>query len=334
MIGIKDVAQEAGVSVATVSYYVNGTRPVSEKSARRVEAAIEKLNYTPNYSARSLRTRKNNSIAFITHRLTNEFFPEVIEAVADVAYSHGYSLFLSLTQNRREEELNEFRIMITRQVSGIIIAPAQMDFNYRSLCPDDKFPLVFVDRAPKSQNADSIRCENYNVTYRAITELIQRGHQNIAFLAPKRDPYHNELILTTRHDRFSAYRQALEDHGIRKVHCYEDGLISRDWGYKIMKQILENPEITATFISNNIVAQGAWQCLIDEQISIPKRMALVSFDSGNWSRLVSPTLSTIEQPAAEMGRLAAETIFERIQNPEMTYRRIVLDSKLSLRESI
>ena len=334
MIGIKDVANEAGVSVATVSYVINGTRPVSKKTTLRVEEAIEKLNYSPNFSARSLRTRKNNAIAFITHRLTNDFFPEVIESAANVLYNNGYSLFLGLSQNKKEDELAEFKDMITRQVSGIILAPTQMDFDYRSLCPDENFPLVFVDRDPKMQKADSIRCDNYNVTYEAVTELIRRGHKYIAFMGAQNDYNNNAIQLSTRRDRIKGYRRALADNGLENHEiCFEEGLTTRESGYQIMMKILNNPRITATFITNSIMAQGALSCLQERQISIPGRMALISFDAYNWSSLVKPTISTIEQPAAEMGRIAAETIIERIENPEFTYRRIILDSRLILRDS-
>ena len=335
IIGIKDVAQEAGVSVATVSYVINGTRQVAPQTALRVEAAIEKLNYSPNSSARSLRTRKNNAIAFITHRLTNDFFPDVIEAAAEVMYNNGYSLFLGLSKNRKEDELAEFKDMITRQVSGIILAPTQMDFDYRSLCPDIDFPLVFVDRDPKLQKADSIRCDNYNVSYEAVTELIHRGHKTIAFVGAKNDFNNNLIQLSTRKDRINGYIKALSDNGLEDhIICFEDGLTTRENGYRIMKSILSNPDITAALMANSIMAQGALHCLQEEKVSIPERMALISFDAYNWSSLVKPTITTIEQPAAEMGRIAAETIIERIENPNMPYRRVVLDSKLVIRGSI
>lgn len=335
MAGIKDVANEAGVSVATVSYVLNGTRSVSPETAKRVEAAAAKLKYSPNFTARTLRTRKDNVIAFITHRLTNDFFPEVIEAVANVLNANGYSLFLGLSQNRKEHELEEFQAMITRQVSGIIIAPTQMDFDYRSLCPSEQFPLVFVDRAAKAQKADSVRCDNYNVTYEAMCALIDRGHRNIAFMGPELDHNHNEIHLSTRQDRISGYRNALIDRGLlHEQDYYEKGMSTRENGYQLMQLILQDKRITATFISNGVMAQGALKCLQDANVDIPGEMALICFDAYNWSSLVKPTLSTIEQPTAEVGRLAAETILERIRNPEMTYRRIVLDSKLVLRASV
>lgn len=334
MAGIKDVAQEAGVSIATVSYVLNGTRPVSAKTAAIVEAAAKKLNYTPNYSARMLRTRKSNAIAFITHRLTNDFFPDVIESVENVLYVHGYSLLLGLSQNKLEDELNEFRSMITRQVGGIIIAPSCMDFDYRSLCPNEHFPLVFIDRAPKNQRADSVRCDNYYVTYDAVTELIRRKHKKIAFVDAKYDQDRYELRLSTWSDRMRAYLQALEDNGLSDQKCiFEEGMTTRADGYRIMEEILKQGDITATFICNSVMAQGALRCLQEKKIPIPKKMAMISFDAYNWSQLVNPSLSTIEQPTVEMGRIAAETVLARIENPEMTCRRTVLDSRLVLRGS-
>ena len=334
MAGIKDVAKEAGVSIATVSYVLNGTRTISPETVKLVKAAAKKLNYTPNYSARMLRTRKSHAIAFITHRLTNDFFPDVIEAVENVLYQRGYSLLLGLSQNSAPDEIKEFRNMIERQVSGIIIAPTQMNFDYRSLCPDERFPLVFVDRVPVNQTADSVQCDNYYTTYGAICELIRRGHRHIAFVNTKYDQDRHEWRLSTHSDRLHAYQKALEDNGLSDCACIiEEGVTTRADGYRIMSDILSLGSITATFVCNSVMAQGALRCLQERGVSIPGQMALISFDAYNWSQLVSPPLSAIEQPTAELGRIAAETILNRIEHPELPHRRVVLDSKLVLRGS-
>lgn len=334
MAGIKDVAREAGVSIATVSYVMNDTRKISSETVDLVKSAARKLNYTPNYSARALRTRTVNAIAFITHRLTNDYFPDVIEAAESVFSENGYSLLLGLSRNDPQEELNEFKNMLRRQVSGIIIAPAQIDFNYRALCPSEKFPLMFIDRLPMNQAADSIICDNYYVTYDAVCELIRRGHKDIAFVNTKYDQDHQEMRLSTLRDRRHAYHNALEDNGLAEHdHSYENGVTTRDDGYRIMKEILSCEEITACVICNGVMAQGALRCLKENSVSIPQRMAVISVDAYNWSQLVTPTLSAIEQPTAEIGRIAAKTMLERIANPDSPFRKITLDSKLILRES-
>ena len=334
MAGIRDVANEAGVSVATVSYVLNGTRTVSADTAEMVRAAAKKLNYMPNYSARMLRTRKSNSVAFIMHRVNNDFFPDIIEAVESVLCKRGYSLLLGLSQNNAQDEIREFQAMIARQVSGIILAPSQMDFDYRSLCPSEKFPLVFVDRAPMNQQVDNIRCDNYNVTCEAIRTLISRGHTRIAFVGTKYDQDRYELRLSTWSDRICAYKDVLAESGLSdQEYILEEGMTTREDGYRVMQDILEDHKVTATFFCNSVMAQGALQCLQERKVAIPKEMALISFDAYHWSKLVSPALSAIEQPTAEMGRIAAETLLERIENRDMICRSIVLDSKLVLRDS-
>ena len=131
---IKDIAAAAGVSVATVSYVINGTRKVAPETAQRVQDAMREFNYIPNLMARNLRTSSTKSIAIIIQSLSNGYFNDVIDAIYDVLLPHGYTMLLCITQNSIAEELKAFKSMITHQVSGIIMAPIQSDFDFKKLC--------------------------------------------------------------------------------------------------------------------------------------------------------------------------------------------------------
>ena len=178
-VGIKQVAERAGVSATTVSHVVNKTRYVSPEVEKRVNDAIKELNYTPNIMARGLRTNTVKTVAVIVQEASTPFFSRVVDEISDVLYKEGYSLLLCTARGKVNDELNVVRSMLQQQVCGIILAPQQMDFDYRTLCPSKDFPLVFVDCKTKFVPCNAVTCDNYQVSYNAIKSLIQKGHTNI-----------------------------------------------------------------------------------------------------------------------------------------------------------
>lgn len=327
---IKDIAAAAGVSVATVSYVINGTRPVAPKTAERVRIVMRELNYIPNQMARNLRSNSTKNIAIIIQNLANGFFNDVIDAIHEYLSPHDYTMFLSITQDSMEEEMRAFRSMITQQVSGIIMAPIRSNFDFKTLCPHENYPLVFIDRTQRATSADSVICNNYDITYDAVSELIRRGHRRIAYLCGVQP-----APISTNIDRMNAYANALHDHGI----LLDESLVfSHDVGaaesYEAMRQVVEQTDATASFIANGGITAPALQCLWDRNISMPDRMATISFDEYNWSALTKVTLSTIKQPTSELGRNAARLILDRIEKPEKAYETVVLQTELILRDSV
>ena len=327
---IKDIAAAAGVSVATVSYLINGTRKVAPETAQRVQDAMREFNYIPNLMARNLRTSSTKSIAIIIQSLSNGYFNDVIDAIYDVLLPHGYTMLLCITQNSIAEELKAFKSMITHQVSGIIMAPIQSDFDFKKLCPNSNYPLVFIDRTQKATVADSVICNNYDVTYQAVSELVKRGHRRIAYL-------HGTQVrpLSTNTDRMNAYCGALRDSGIP---IDESLIFSHEAGpaesYHVMEKVIRETDATATFIANGGITIPALQCLRDLTVAIPNEMALISYDEHSWSKLMTVPLSTIKQPAVELGANAARIVLDRIKNPQKAYETVVLQSELILRDSI
>lgn len=324
---IKDIAAAAEVSIATVSYVINGTRKVAPETAIRVQEAMEKLNYIPNIMARNLRTNNTKSIAIIIQSLSHGYFNDVLDSIYDVLLPHGYTMLLCITQNSIEEEIKAFKSMVTHQVSGIIMAPIQSDFNFKDLCPQPDFPLVFIDRTQKATVADSVICNNYDITYQAVTELIKQGHSRIAYL------YGNQIRpLSTNVDRMNAYRSALVDNGFP---ISDELILGHDVGfdesYRTMEKVIRETNATATFIANGGITVPALHCLRDMNVAIPEQMSIVSFDEYSWSDLLAVPISTIRQPATELGSNAARLILERIKNPNKAHETVVLQSDLTIR---
>ncbi len=329
-VGIKQVAERAGVSATTVSHVVNKTRYVSPEVIKRVNDAIDELGYVPNIMARGLRTNTIKTVAVIVQEAASPFFSRIVDEISNILYGEGYSLFLCTTRSQADDELNVFRSMLQQQVCGIILSPQQMDFDYRRLCPNADFPMVFIDRRTNSIQGDTVTCDNYQVSYDAVKALIEKGHTQIGYIYSKKN-----YVLPTGKGRYQGYRDALSDSGIRLDEKIMIGMPhqSFDSGYDAMKQLLQEKRATACFVAENPMAQGVFKCLVDYDVSIPEEMALICFDDFEWSQLTSPPLSTIRQPMEDIGKRAAELMLKKIKNPDSHYEDIVLNSEIIMRKS-
>lgn len=329
--GIKEVARQAGVSVATVSYYINGTKNVSPQSSEKIQRAIEETGYRPNLVARGLRTNENKMIAVLVQDITSGYYNDVLEGIAKVLNQHDYGVSLCITWSNPEYELRDFQQMIARQASGVIMTPINSDCDFRALCPRPDFPIVFMDRLQTGTEADVALCDNYAITYRTVGQMIEKGYRRIAYF------YSASLDnVSTTKDRLNAYQNALRDRGIE---VQRDRIVfSRDPAdsYALMEKLYagkEKPD--AIFIASSQMSFGVLRYVQDHRLSVPRDVALVNFDDYEWADITAPTpLTTIRQPANELGRAAAKLMLERIQNPDSAYRTIMLDSQLIERGSL
>ena len=324
---IKDVAVKAGVSVATVSHVINNTRFVAESTKEKIMAAMDELKYVPNSMARSLRTNKTKTVALLIPDISNFFFTEVAEAIESVLSKKGYSLFLCNTGENIDIEKKQIMQMSAQLVSGIIIAPTSRSFDYRSMFTDVNYPMVFIDRKTDKLQADVIMVDGKSATYKAVSELIGKGHKRIGYIAGRDG-------LSTTDERLEGYKEAIEDHGL----AIDEELIKKgdskyESGYCLTEELLMKTNATAIFVSNNLMSVGAMKCLSNKNISIPERMAVVGFDDYNWATITNPPLSTIKQPVSKLGVMAAELVLKRIENPEGTFTEYNLPAEFIERKS-
>ncbi|PYG85767.1 LacI family transcriptional regulator [Ruminiclostridium sufflavum DSM 19573] len=323
---IKDVAIKSGVSVATVSHVINNTRFVSEATKNKILTAMEELKYVPNSMARSLRTNKTKTVALLIPDISNFFFTEVAEAIERVLSKKGYSLFLCNTGESIYIEKKQIMLMSSQLVSGIIIAPTSRDFDYRSMFTDVNYPIVFIDRKTYKSQADVVMVDGKTATYDAVSSLIEKGHRRIGYIAGRDG-------LSTTDERLSGYLEAIRENGLQ----IDEKLIKRgdsrhESGYQLTEELV-NTDATAIFVSNNLMAVGALKCLSNKNISIPESMAVIGFDDYNWSTITNPPLSTIKQPVAKLGAMAAELVLKRIENPEGPYTEYNLPAEFIVRKS-
>lgn len=307
---IKEVAKEAGVSTATVSHVINGTRYVSPKITEHVKSAMDKLDYVPNISAYTLRTKRTMSIGLLIPLLVNEtdciYFSQIARGVESVLKKNGYNTILSNTNDNTTREIEEIKNAKNRMVDGMIITPTEENHEFIKTM-NIKSPIVFIDRsAPNLSQYNSVISDTLGGCKDAIGKLIDLGHKNIGLvLSPKFTP----------DERISGYMQALSEYGI----TYDERLVRKgrntfEEGYRLGKSLIEgNKDITAIFLATNLMAQGVMRYIQDNHINIPKDLSILVFDDYEWSQLHYPPLTTIRQDAYGLGERAAEIILEEIE---------------------
>ncbi|MEW6285441.1 MAG: LacI family DNA-binding transcriptional regulator [Chloroflexota bacterium] len=324
MPSIKDVAQIAGVSTATVSRVLAGSDRVKEETRRRVLNAVKELNYRPNLVARSLRSQKSARIGLVVSDIRNPFFTAISRAVEDAAYEQGYSVLLCNTDEDPAREELYLNILHDESVAGIIFSPTQQ-FSARLSTFKSDIPFVIIDRAVNAAQADMVLLDNVAAGYELTAHLIQNGYTKLAGLFGNAS--------TTGRDRNKGFRKALEDFQLKPL--TEQFIPPRiQQGYETTLMLFDQPNRPdAIFTSNSLLTAGAFQAIRDRRLKVPDDVALVGFDETTWGALVDPPITLIAQPTEEIGRTATELLFQRIEEPSRSPRTVILKGKLIARGS-
>lgn len=327
MVKIKDVADAAGVSTATVSRVLANKPHVRAEVQKRVMQVVEKLNYRPNRVAQSLRSNSSKIIALIVSDIENPFFQRVSRAVDDAAHEHGYSVMVSNTDEDPAKEEICLNLLQDENVAGIILSPTRQCMESLSDPSAITMPMVIIDRHVTHLEVDSVLIDNVQSAQILTNHLIERGHRRIGGLFG--------MDSTTGRERREGFMRALKDNNIKPVTDLIKYTNPReDDGFKTamkMLQLDDRPEAILT--SNSLLAAGVLMAIRKSKINIPDEIALVSFDDPIWAKLVEPAITVIEQPTYEIGRTAAELLIKRIQDPTRSHREVVLKTKLIVRQS-
>jgi LacI family fructose operon transcriptional repressor len=325
MVSIKDVAEAAGVSTATVSRVLSNGLHVRPEVRERVMTAVERLGYRPNLVARSLRSQQSNTIGLIVSDISNPFFTALSRAVEDAAYEQGFSVLLCNTDENPEKEAIYLNLMRDTSVAGAIMSPTRQtiasfaDANF-------PFPIVVVDRSISNGDVDAALLDNVDAAYRLTTHLIEQGYRRIAALCSE---------MSTGLERQLGYEKALRAHGLAPKSEYMKYLPPKaDAGYSAALKMIDLPEPPdALFTVNSLLAAGALQAIRERDLTIPDDLALVTFDETTWASLVQPAITLIDQPTYEIGKTAAELLLQRIADPGRPTRQVILKGQLIVRGS-
>ncbi len=324
---MQDVAKLAGVGTMTVSRVLNGTARVSEETSHRVYQAIEQLQYKPNQVARALRGSSSKSIGVLVPYLYDPFFATCAHAIDEVAKDHGFSVILTTTNEDAKSELDAVRQMIQRHVDGLIVIPAEGSSSNLTSSEFRDLPIVTLDRPIPQSTFDSVEAENEAAGILAVNHLVSHGHQRIAFIA-----LHRQLF--TMKTRYAGYKSAMNDAGL-KVEAHFD-CMTQTIVTDLMKTLwTRRDRPTALFTTNGLTTRYTLQALADLGLNIPRDMALVGFDDVDLAELMRPPLTIIRQPVMDLGRTAAELLFNRLNRATAKEppQKITLPVELVLRSS-
>ena len=318
---IAEVAALAGVSRTTVSHVLSGNRPVAAITRERVERTIDELGFRPNGLARSLRTRRSETIALVIPDITNPFYPVLARGLDD-AMSGRYRTYICNTDAVREHELEFIADVSDRHVDGMVIVPFQLAAADLYHVLDLGMPVVCLGSRVDDPRVDVVLTDDEHGAFEATRHLIGRGHARVGMI--------RGTAGTDLH-RYDGYRRALAASGIRfEAELTSDGAWTRSGGSHAMRTLLALPEPpTAVFSANDLMAIGAMDAAREATLSIPEDLALVGYDDIEAAGLVNPPLTTIVNPAYDAGRAAGRLLAERIGGGYSGERReVVLHSQL------
>lgn len=327
MTTIRDVAREAGVSVATVSRTFSGTQYVRPEVRERVVTAAEKLRYRPNALARSLRVEHTRTLGLVIPNVGNPFFTAMARAVEDAARGMGYSLMIGNTDEDPAKESEYLNVLMEKRVDGLIVSPARAISPPLEEIAQSGVPVVFLDRYVEGIEAPVVRADGQRAVDGLVEHLVDLGHERLAIISgpPETVP---------GRERLETFLQGAAERGVPVAEeCVRIGDFRRESGLRAMHGLLElDDRPTAVFAANNLMGLGALQTLSRAGVKIPGEVSFASFDDVSWFELMTPSVTAIAQPTAELGAAAARMLpmlMEGAERPES----VILEAELVIRGS-
>ena len=325
MLTIKEVAKEANVSVATVSRVINNNVPVSSKARIKVENAIKKMNYEPNMLGRNLRRSENRFILALLPNISNPFYAAIIKGVEDTAMSQGYNVILCQTDAEPEREKSYLNLLKQKLADGVINLDPILDEEFL-IKIGEKYPIIQCCEY-RDLDITYVSIDNKAAAYKATNHLIDIGHKNIALINS------NEKYVYAR-QRKEGYIKALIDSNIKPK---DKWIVNVDLDFesaqnavKYLLSLDEKPD--AIFAVSDILAIGVLKQISQAHLRVPEDIAVVGFDNIPYAKIVTPALTTVNQPMYTMGAKACKKLIHKLRQDKEVENEI-LDVQLIVRES-
>ncbi|GAB3666192.1 LacI family DNA-binding transcriptional regulator [Echinicola sediminis] len=328
---IRDIALKLKISISTVSRALRNSPEIKLETRQKVLAMAEKLNYTPNVVAQSLRVNRTKTLGIVVPELASHFFASNISGIQDTAYRRGYNVMICQSNENFDQEKSDIRTLISSRVDGLLISLSRETESYEHLqnLIDREVPFVLFDRITEGLPVSTVTVNDTLGAYKATKHLIERGCKRIAFLSGPEGMYICQK-------RLAGYEKALKESGmaVEKELVVHSDLTERS-NRALTEDLLSLPNRPdAIFAINDPVAIDVMKALKSKGLSIPGDIALVGFTNMPVSDALEPSLTTVDQPAYEMGRLAANNLLDQLMDPEgFQPRTVVLDTELIVRKS-
>jgi len=318
MASIREIAELTGLSIATVSHVINGTRKVSAKSTELVMNAIKETGYKPNYAARVLRTRRSDTVAMLIPNVrqgmpTNIFFMDVLSGAKDYLQSVGLNLIIATYSEEDENEegdLRNLKVLRDQWIDGFLVVPNKKKTAIVKNIMDNNNPLVLLDRAVKGLDCSCVYNDTIKVSKEVVQILKEEGRKRIGYIGGSLESF-------TGYDRWKGYREGLTVCGMQ----YEEGIVSISEhhtvsnGYESAKRVIEN-SADSIYVSNDVQAIGVIKYLQEKNIKVPEEVAVIGFENYEWMEICTPALTTVCQEPYKMGKIGAQILHKMLENNE------------------
>lgn len=325
---IKDIADMAGTSKTTVSFYLNGKyEKMSADTKERIKEVIKETNYSPSIVARSLTIKKTNLIGVVVADISNPFSSNIVKGIDDVARREDYQIIVGSSNydfNYEEKYINK---MLDMGVDGFIV---QSTIKFTSLIEKIKErgkKLVLSDSVDEEFKGKWVKTNNYEITKEALETLVNKGYNNFIFLT--QDPN----LLMVRVERMKAFEKTLENLGVDYSVKVISEEINNNELEKVINKEIKKDKKNLIFAVNGIMLQKTYDYIKYKNLDIPNNVGLIGFDDWDWARYASPTVTNIAQPTYEEGKKAARILIDDIEHNKTEKSSLVLNCKINWGES-
>jgi DNA-binding LacI/PurR family transcriptional regulator len=329
-VSIKDIARAAKVSHPTVSRALSDSPLVNGETAKRIRQIAASLGYRPSAIARSLATKKTNTIGVVVTSIADPFIADVISGVEEAANDHGYSVFLANSNANPDREVKVVHSFHERRVDGILVTASRVGALYVPLLSQLKVPIVLINNQHPDETDEfiySVTIDNIKASNEVMRHLIGLGHKRIAYIGDRGG-------FQSDNERLAGYRQGLSFAGypfLSELVVHGDG--KPEGGGRAMESLLGLPNPpTAVFCYNDMSALGALRVLHGHGIKVPEDLSLVGFDDLAIASYTSPLLTTVSQPKQQMGRMAMDIMIKLLSRID-SKTNIKVEGELIVRES-
>ncbi len=307
---IKDIARETGLSIATISKYLNGGN-VLEGNREIISKAITKLDYTVNRAARSLKTNRSMMVGILVPSIDSPFFARIIARVDALLMQNGYNTVVSSYQFDEKLEQQKLRFLLDIGVDGLIVVPENLtaqDFNQVREISSRDIPFIMLDRYVDGIDCDRVLVNNMNAAYDAVERLVLNDHRIIGIIT-------GPLHISTAYERLIGYQRALESYSLKNAPEFiQTGAYDAESGYDLFRQLIAMPNPpTGIFLTNYEMMLGAITAMQEPDVMLPKHLEIVGYDNLEVSRILYPPISMVVQPMDEMGDVLAELMLKRLR---------------------
>lgn len=334
-ITIKDIGKALGLSTSTVSRALRGSYEISSETKKLVLEYAEKINYRPNPVALSLKGRRNCSIGVIVSEIANNFFSQAINGIESIAYNRGYHIIISQSHESYEREVVNIHHLASRSVDGLLVSLSSetKDLSHLIQLHEKGLPIVFFDRISNEINTYKVIADNQKAAYDATIHLIVKGYKKIAHIT-------SALNLSITKERLEGYKNALAEHNIPfnekyVQHCNHGGMVAEEIEESLKRLMAQKQKPDAVVTASDRITTCLMSAAKKMKLKIPDQLAIVGFTNTNIPELFNPPITTIRQPAFEMGQVATELLIKIIESkrPVTEFETKVLDTELTVRES-